>query len=257
MEVIPVFVDAEITTRDNLGEIIARSADIRDGDIVVVAQKAASKREGRIVRLSDVKPSMLAEGIASQYGKDPRLVELILSESSGIVRMRDGIIIVRTHSGLVCANAGIDESNVRQGYATLLPVDPDESARKLRSEICASPPSSTKRVCVILSDTFGRPLRMGQTDCAIGVAGLLPLTSYAGRRDTFGRTLRVTEIATVDEIAAAAELVMQKTARCPAAIVRGCDPSHVMRAGAGRDENDAERSGAALLQRPSADDLFS
>ena len=254
MEVIPVFVDAEITASDNLGGIIARSADMCDGDVVVVAQKAASKREGRIVRLSDVKPSMLAEGIASQYGKDPRLVELILSESSGIVRMRDGIIIVRTHSGLVCANAGIDESNVRQGHATLLPVDPDKSARTLRAEIHAA---SSKRVCVVLSDTFGRPLRMGQTDCAIGVAGLLPLTSYAGRHDTFGRTLRVTEIATADEIAAAAELVMQKTARCPAAIVRGCDPSHVMRAQAGRDEDDAGRSGAVLLQRPIPDDLFS
>lgn len=255
MEVIPVFVDAEITAGGNLGELIARSVDICDGDVVVVAQKAASKQEGRIVRLSDVKPSMLAEGIASQYHKDPRIVELILAESSGIVRMRDGIIIVRTHSGLVCANAGIDESNVRQGHATLLPVDPDESARRLQSEIRAA--SSSKRVCVILSDTFGRPLRMGQTDCAIGVAGLLPLTGYAGRRDTFGRALRVTEIATADEIAAAAELVMQKTARCPAAIVRGCDPSHVVRAGAGRDGNDAGRGGAALLQRPRADDLFS
>ncbi|MDE0267227.1 MAG: coenzyme F420-0:L-glutamate ligase [Thaumarchaeota archaeon] len=254
MEVIPVFVDAEITVSDNLGGVIARSADIRDGDVVVVAQKVASKQEGRIVRLSDVKPSLLAEGIASQYRKDPRLVELILSESSGIVRMRDGIIIVRTHSGLVCANAGIDESNVRLGHATLLPVDPDKSAQKLQSEIRAS---SSKRVCVILSDTFGRPLRMGQTDCAIGVAGLLPLTSYAGRHDAFGRTLRVTEIATADEIAAAAELVMQKAARCPAAIVRGCDPSHVVRVEAGRDGYDAERIGAALLQRPSSDDLFS
>ena len=155
---------------DCIAELIDRSGvGIRDGDVVVVSQKIVSKQEGRILSLSEVIPTMLAYGIASEYGKDPRLVQAVLSESRRIVRMSDGIIITETHSGIVCANAGVDESNVKSGMITLLPVAPDASARLLRGEIGKT---LGRNVAVLISDTFGRPLRMGQTDCAIGVSGL-------------------------------------------------------------------------------------
>lgn len=225
MQVIPIHVDSEIYEFDDLAQIIVDSAagNICNGDILVISQKAISKQEGRTIGLDSVSPSMLASGIASQYEKDPRIVELILGESARIVRMRDGIIIVETHCGIVCANAGVDESNVKHGYATLLPVDPDATAQKIQSEISQS---TSCRISVIISDTFGRPFRTGQTDCAIGVAGLMPLVNYDGKIDTVGRTLRVTETAIADEIASAAELVMGKTKFCPAAIVRGSDFGH-------------------------------
>ena len=253
MEVIPVHVDADIAPSDDLTGIIASSAEMRDGDIVVVSQKAVSKQEGRMVDLSLVKPSALAVGIASQYGKDPRIVELVLSESARIVRMRSGVIIVETHSGVVCANAGVDESNVKRGHATLLPSDPDASACRMRLELL----KITKLdIPVIISDTFGRPFRMGQTDCAIGVSGLNPISNYAGVRDAFGRELRVTAIAVADEIASAAELAMEKTGKCPAAIVRGCGASHVRVRGAPDPEHGRAVQGARALLRPRPDDLF-
>jgi len=167
--------------------------------------------------LSSVTPSLLAEGISSQYHKDPRIVELILSETKRIVRMKNQIIIVQTNSGFICANAGVDESNMADGYATLLPIDSDISAKTIRDKIKQL---TKKNVAVIISDTFGRPFRMGQTNCAIGISGLGPLLDYEGTKDSFGKILRVTEIAVADEFSAAAELVMGKTLKCPVAIIR-------------------------------------
>ena len=217
MQITPVHIEKEIDSSDNISKLISQSAKLNDGDILVIAQKIISKQEGRVVALSTVTPSLLAHGIGSQYHKDPRVVELILSESKRIVRMKNEIIIVQTHTGFICANAGIDESNVKDGYATLLPVDSDLSAQKIRDDIKNN---VSKDVAVVVSDTFGRPFRMGQTNCAIGISGLNPILDYAGTLDSFGRILRVTEIAIADEFSAAAELVMGKTLNCPVVIIR-------------------------------------
>ena len=217
MQITPVHIEKEIDSSDNISKLISQSAKLTDGDILVIAQKIISKQEGRVVALSTVTPSLLAQGIGSQYNKDPRVVELILSESKRIVRMKNEIIIVQTHTGFICANAGIDESNVKDGYATLLPIDSDLSAQKIRDDIKNN---VSKDVAVVVSDTFGRPFRMGQTNCAIGISGLNPILDYAGTLDSFGRILRVTEIAIADEFSAAAELVMGKTLNCPVVIIR-------------------------------------
>ena len=217
MQIIPVPIDREIDTADDISKLILMSAELNDGDILVIAQKIISKQEGRIVDLSTVIPSLLSQGLASQYDKDPRIIELILSESKRIVRMKNGILIVETHHGFVCANAGIDESNVKEGFATLLPINSDISAQKIRNNILKE---TTKNVAVIISDTFGRPFRMGQTNHAIGISGMTPILDYSGTLDSFDRILRVTEIAIADEIASAAELVMGKTLKCPVAIIR-------------------------------------
>jgi len=218
LEIIPICFSKEIEPGDDLLEIIQREIEIKENDILVIAQKIISKQEDRIVNLSSITPSLLAQGISSQYQKNPQIVELILSESKKIVRMSKGIIIVETRNGFVCANAGIDESNVKKGFATLLPVDPDDSAQKIRHAILKK---TGKVVSVIISDTFGRPLRMGQTNCAIGVSGIKPILGYAGTLDNFGNILRVTAIAIADEICGAAELVSGKAKKCPAAIIRG------------------------------------
>ena len=217
LEIIPIKIQKEIKSDDNLVDLILESSEINDGDILVFSQKIISKNEGRILSLSSVNPSLLANGIASSYGKDPRLVELILSESKRIVRMENGIIIVETNHGFVCANAGIDESNVQDGYATLLPDDPDRSANLLKDRI---EKKTGKNTAVIISDTFGRPFRLGQTNTAIGIAGIEPVLDYNGKPDTFGKIMQVTAIAIVDEICSATELVMGKVEKCPIAIVR-------------------------------------
>ena len=217
LEIIPIKIQREIGIDTNLEDLILESSEINDGDILVFSQKIVSKNEGRMLSLSSVNPSLLANGIASSYGKDPRLIELILSESERIVRMENGIIIVKTKHGFVCANAGIDESNVQDGYATLLPKDPDKSASLLKERI---EQKTGKNIAVIISDTFGRPFRLGQTDVAIGIAGLEPILDYNGKPDTFGKIMRVTAIAVADEICSASELVMGKVEKCPIAIVR-------------------------------------
>jgi len=217
LEIIPIKIQREIGIDDNFVDLILESSEINDGDILVFSQKIDSKNEGRILSLSSVNPSLLANGIASSYGKDPRLIELILSESERIVRMENGIIIVKTKHGFVCANAGIDESNVQDGYATLLPKDPDKSASLLKERI---EQKTGKNISVIISDTFGRPFRLGQTDVAIGIAGLEPILDYNGKPDTFGKIMRVTAIAVADEICSASELVMGKVEKCPIVIVR-------------------------------------
>ena len=229
MQIIPIPIEKEITEDDDLSELILTSGDILDGDVLVIAQKIISKQEGRMIELSTVNPSLLAQGISSQYNKDPALVELILSESKRIVRLKNGLIIVETNSGFICANAGIDESNVVDGFATLLPLNSDKSAEIIRTNILNK---TGKNVAVIISDTFGRPFRMGQTNCAIGISGLNPILDYAGTLDSFKRVLRITAIAIADELSSAAELVMGKTKKCPVVIVRnysfkvGCNTIH-------------------------------
>lgn len=217
MQIIPIPIEKEITVDDDLSELILASGNVMDGDVLVIAQKIISKQEGRIVELSSISPSLLAEGISSQYDKDPNIIELVLSESKRIVRMKNGIIIVETHGGFICANAGIDESNVVDGFATLLPLNSDTSAQIIRTNIFKK---TGKNVAIIISDTFGRPFRMGQTNCAIGISGLNPILDYAGTLDSFKRILRVTAIAIADELSSSAELVMEKTKKCPVAIIR-------------------------------------
>ena len=217
LEIIPVKIQKEIKSDDDLVDLVLESSEIDDYDIIVFSQKIVSKSEGRILSLSSINPSLLANGIADSYGKDPRLVELILSESKKILRMENGIIIVETKHGFVCANAGIDESNVQDGYATLLPDNPDQSAKLLKSRI---EQKTGKNIAVVISDTFGRPFRLGQTNVAIGIAGLEPILDYNGKPDTFGKIMQVTAIAVADEICSTSELVMGKVQKCPIAVIR-------------------------------------
>jgi len=240
LEIIPIPIKHDIEANEKLGALLASKAKFEDGDILVVSQKIISKQEGQIIHLDSVIPSELALGIGSAYDKDPKLIEVILSESKRIVRMENGIIIVETNHGLVCANAGVDESNVEKGFATLLPKDPDKSALLLQKQILEK---SGKNVAVLISDTFGRPFRMGQTDCAIGIAGISSIVDYEGKTDTFGKTLRVTAIAIADELCSAAELVMGKTLRCPAAIIRNY-------------KHDSSEGSLSSLIRPDSEDLF-
>ena len=216
----------EVASGDPLGALLLQAMEqngsglqpgLQDGDVLVVAQKVVSKAEGRMVELSGVEPSPKALSLAEKLGKDARHLEVILRESKRIVRMNAGVVIVETHQGLVCANAGVDTSNVPEGWVSLLPADSDASARRLLEELCSA---TGKRLAVIISDTFGRPWREGLTNVAIGVAGFLPLLDYRGMQDRHGHSLAATVIATADELAAAAELVMGKTAGRPAALVR-------------------------------------
>ncbi len=193
--------------------------EIQNGDILVVTHKIVSKAEGRIVDLARIKPSTKAIRMAKEHDKDPRVMELILKESIQILRAKNGIIISETKHGFVCANAGVDQSNVEgDDMVVLLPVAPDESANRIQDEVKKK---IGKEIAVIISDTFGRTFRNGQTNVAIGVAGINPIKSYIGTHDMYGRKLRVTEIAIADELASAAELVMGKAEGTPVAIVRG------------------------------------
>jgi coenzyme F420-0:L-glutamate ligase / coenzyme F420-1:gamma-L-glutamate ligase len=201
--------------------------EIQNNDIVVVTHKIVSKAEGRIVDLARVKPSTKAIRMAKEHDKDPRVMELILKESTQILRAKNGIIISETKHGFVCANAGVDQSNVEDGMAVLLPVAPDESASRIQDTVKKK---IGKEIAVIITDTFGRTFRNGQTNVAIGIAGINPLKSYVGTYDMYGRKLRVTEIAVADEIASAAELVMGKAEGMPVAIVRGCSFEKASRA---------------------------
>jgi coenzyme F420-0:L-glutamate ligase/coenzyme F420-1:gamma-L-glutamate ligase len=234
----------EVRAGDAVGELIAAGIEIGAGDVVVVAQKAVSKAEGRVVRLQDVEPGDRAHEIAARVDKDPALVELILAESRSVIRAERGVLVVETASGWICANAGIDASNVPGDDAvTLLPADADASARRIRAEIrdaCGAAPA------VIVADSFGRPWRVGQTDVAIGCAGLAPLDDWRGRSDRDGRGLGATLIAVIDELAAAADLARGKDSGIPAVLVRGL----------GRLVTPQDGPGAAALQRPASHDLF-
>ena len=224
IRIIPIRISSDIKKGDDLGAIIADAAKrnnrrILDGDVMVIAQKIVSKAEGRTVDLRTVRPRSMASRLAKEQRKDPRVTEVILRESVSIVKAKNGIIISETRHGFVCANAGVDQSNAEgKESAILLPADPDRSARRLSDSIERQ---TGVKIAVIIADTFGRPFRNGQTNTAIGVAGIKPIKSYIGKRDMYGRKLQVTEIAVADELASAAELVMGKSERIPVAMVRG------------------------------------
>jgi coenzyme F420-0:L-glutamate ligase/coenzyme F420-1:gamma-L-glutamate ligase len=217
--ILPVEGLPEIEPGADLGALIVAHAELEDGDVVVVAQKAVSKAEGRLVRLEDVQASERAREIAGSWC-DPRESEVILSETSRIVRRRNSLVIAETAHGFVCASAGVDHSNAPEpGTLVLLPVDPDESARAIRDSIAAA---TGNRVAVLVTDSFGRPFRRGTTDVAIGAAGIEPLLDLRGTADRAGRSLRSTQIAFADEVAAAADLVRTgKADGLPVVIVRG------------------------------------
>jgi coenzyme F420-0:L-glutamate ligase/coenzyme F420-1:gamma-L-glutamate ligase len=213
----------EIKPGDDLSAFIAEACKaqgltLENGDVLVVTQKAVSKSEGQFVDLNAIEPSPFAIQLATMWEKDPRHVEVVLKESKRIVRMDHGVIICETKHGFICANAGVDASNVPDGQLMLLPVDPDASAERIRAGLKKATGAD---VAVIVSDTFGRPWRMGYTEVAIGVAGMLPIVDYVGKLDTHGRELRVTWICVADELASAAELVTGKINRVPVALIRG------------------------------------
>ena len=236
----------EIAAGDPLGELIAAASgeDLADGDAVVVSQKAVSKAEGRVRELGSVEPGERARALAAELGKDPRLVELVLAESRRVVRAERGVLIAETPGGWICANAGIDASNVPgDDSVALLPLDADASARRIRAEIASA---SGVRPGVIVADSFGRPWRVGQTDVAIGCAGVTPVDDWRGRRDSQGRSLAATAIAVADELAAAADLVRSKVSGSAAVVIRGAE----------RFRTEDDGPGAAALRRAAAEDLF-
>lgn len=245
VRIIPVRGLPEVAAGDDLGGLIARAAlaqpeGLQSGDVVVVTQKIVSKAEGRLLDPRAMEPSPFALTVAAQVGKEPQFVEAVLRESKRLVRMARNTLIMETRHGHVCANAGIDHSNIPGGMLCLLPEDPDASARAIRARLQAE---AGVEVAVIISDTFGRAWRLGQTNVAIGVAGMLPINDYRGCSDTFGVELRVTEIAVADELAGAAELVMGKLDQVPVAIIRG----YAYPPGEGS---------AAQMVRPADQDLF-
>ncbi len=234
----------EIEAGANLGELIAERAELQNGDVVAISQKVVSKAEGQTRRLSSVIPGAEARRLAAVLGKEPALVELILEESTEVLRAERNVLIVETRHGLVCANAGIDSSNLPQDDTVcLLPADPDASARGIREQIRGA---SGVTPAVIVSDSLGRAWRLGQAEVAIGCAGIQPLDDWRGRRDAHGRELEATLIAVADEAAAAADLVRGKDSGIPVVVVRGLDRFVTVEDG----------PGAAALRRPRDEDLF-
>ena len=210
----------ELREGDDLAALILERADLEDGDVVVVAQKAISKIEGRVVRIADVEPSERAYEIAGDEG-DPRRIEWILREAARVVRVRAPLVICETRHGFICASAGVDQSNTPEpGTLVLLPLDPDASAAQLRSTLQER---SGRRVGVLITDSFGRPWRQGTTDVAIGASGIEVLQELSGERDPIGYELKATVIAIADELAGAAQLVSGKLDRNPVLIIRGLD----------------------------------
>lgn len=245
LRVVPVRGLPEVEEGKKVGELIAERAELRGGDVVVISQKIVSKAEGRVRRLSEIQPSERAQKLAKRLGREAALVELILSESHEVLRAERGVLITETKHGFVCANAGIDSSNLPEdGTVCLLPADPDASARTIRTELTAG--AEPPLTAVVIADSFGRAWRLGQAEVAIGCAGLRPLDDWRGRQDASGRELTATVIAIADEAAAAADLVRTKDSGIPAAIVRGLD----------RYVCAEDGPGAAALRRPPAEDLF-
>jgi coenzyme F420-0:L-glutamate ligase / coenzyme F420-1:gamma-L-glutamate ligase len=238
----------EIAAGMDVGGLIAERIELHDGDVVVVAHKAISKAEGRVRRLGDVTPGERARALAAAHDKDPRYVQVVLDETADLLRAERGVLICVTRHNFVCANAGVDASNAAVGGSEsliLLPVDPDASARALRARLRKLTGASP---AVVITDSFGRAWRHGQTDVAIGIAGLAPLEDWRGRADSAGRELRATWIAVADQLAAAADLSRTKDSRQPVVVVRGLD-HHVLPAG-------DDGPGAAALVRPASEDLF-
>lgn len=229
IRIIPITGIGEIAPGTDLGLLIyeaiqAQHLSLQQGDILVVTQKIVSKAEGRVVRLAEIEPSEFAHTTARANGKDPHHIEAVLRESKRIVRMNHGVLITETQQGFICANSGIDESNVSggTGEVTLLPIDSDRSANELRTRLQAlNSEGTTFEIALIISDTWGRPWRNGQVNMAIGSAGLEPLSDYRGQIDPYGYELHASVIAVADELAAAAELVMGKIDRVPVALIRG------------------------------------
>ena len=235
IQIIPLMGLPEIMAGDDLAKLISkavRTANLRieAGDLFVVAQKIVSKSEGQIVPLDSIEPSVRAVRWAAEYKKDARVIELVLREAKRLVRMENGVIVTETEHGFVCANTGVDTSNVPKGTAILLPENSDRSAHDLKTKLTREFGVS---VAVIISDTFGRPWREGLVNVALGVAGIAPLVDYRGKRDANGKALQSTIIAIADELASAAELVMGKSSGIPVAIVRGVVGARS--SGSGRD----------------------
>jgi coenzyme F420-0:L-glutamate ligase/coenzyme F420-1:gamma-L-glutamate ligase len=246
LHVLPVRHAPPIRPGDPIAQILTEAVrssglELREGDVLAVCQKIVSKAEGRVVDLQQITPSAKARAWAETHGKDPRVVEVVLRQARRIVRMEQGVIIAETETGLVCANAGVDQSNVQlPDHVVLLPADPDASAEQLRRALMEE---AGHPLAVVITDTFGRPWREGLVDVAIGAAGLKPLIDLRGTQDWTGRSLETTALALADQVAAAAGLVMGKSEGTTAAIVRG------VQAWLGK-------GGAAALHRPAARDLY-
>jgi coenzyme F420-0:L-glutamate ligase / coenzyme F420-1:gamma-L-glutamate ligase len=233
----------ELREGDELGRLIAEAASPGADEVVVISQKAVSKVEGRVRRLAEVEPGSRAVALAEDLDKDPALIELVFAESVRVVRAERGVLITETVEGWVCANAGIDSSNLAEGEVSLLPLDGDASARRIRGEIEAASGSAP---AVVIADSFGRAWRVGQADIAIGCAGIEPLADWRGRQDRQGNELSATLIATADEIASAADLVRDKDSGAPGAIVTGLGDLVTVDDG----------PGAGPMRRPADEDLF-
>ena len=245
LELIGVEGLAEVHAGDCVGALIADACSrqgigIMDDDVLVIAQKIVSKAEGRILSLDSIQPSARAVELGRELDKEPALVEIILRESRSVVKTGGRALIVETHHGFICANAGVDQSNVGLNQVALLPQDPDRSAREIRQEIRRR---TGKDPGVIISDSFGRVWRIGTVDVAVGIAGLKAVKDERGTKDRYGYQLKAAVAAIADEIAAAAELVMGKTDGVPVVIVRGC-------------EIEKEKGSVRELLRPEAEDLF-
>jgi coenzyme F420-0:L-glutamate ligase/coenzyme F420-1:gamma-L-glutamate ligase len=246
MILIPVEGLPEVSETFNLGKAIAERIQVTDGDVLAISQKVVSKSEGRVVRLDQTDPGSEAIALAGRTGKDPRLVEHILRESRNLIRVDEerGILITETHHGFICANAGIDQSNTAsEDEAILLPLDPDGSARRIRVELETA---SGARAAVIVTDSFGRAWRLGQSEVAIGCAGINPLDDWRGKEDQRGRELTATVTALADQIAAASDLIRTKTDGIPAVMVRGLD----------RYVIESDGPGCSAQLREAGDDLF-
>jgi coenzyme F420-0:L-glutamate ligase/coenzyme F420-1:gamma-L-glutamate ligase len=240
LRAIPVGGIPEVEEGMAIGSLIAERIALSGGDVVVVSQKVVSKAEGRLRRLPSVSPGAEARRLAGLLGKEPALVQLVLDEAREVLRAERGVLIAETRQGIVCANAGIDSSNVAEpDTVSLLPEDPDGSARRIRAELGGG-------AAVVISDSIGRAWRLGQTEVAIGCAGLRPIDDWRDREDSHGRPLAATLIAIADEAAAAADLVRDKASRVPAVVVRGLQ----------RFVTTEDGPGAAALRRPREEDLF-
>ena len=253
--ILPVSGLPGIKPGDDLARLLASAISesrigVKPGDILVVCQKVVSKAEGRVVELRTVKPSALAEAWASAHDKDPRVIEVVLRESKRIVRMDAGHLIVETGPGWICANAGVDESNaVEAGQVTLLPLDPDASAERLRKALRGHVGVD---LAIVVTDTFGRPWREGQVEFALGVAGMEPLLDLRGSRDLNGHELRVTMIGVADEIACAAGLAMEKDQGIAAVLIRG----YQYRPATGAAQQSGSPVGGRALIRSRESDMF-
>lgn len=242
IQILPVDGIPEVTAGDDVAAMIddaigSSVGELEEGDVVVVTHKIVSKAEGGVIALSTVEPSVLAERIATDWGKDARQVEVVLRQAKRILRMSRGLIIAETHHGFICANAGVDASNAASDAVVVLPVDPDASAERIRRRLMGRFPDAADQqsVGVIITDSFGRAWRNGIVNVAIGVAGLAPLTDYRGHHDPSGYELRASILAVADELASAAELVMHKLAARPVAVIRGYERQTDAPAGTGRD----------------------